>query len=184
MKKHWKYLSYVVRHKWFVFEACRKLRVPLWQALIHDWSKFLPSEWFPYVNFFNGNYPKWASISSGQKFDGYPYTLTSDYWSERFDRAWLHHQHLNPHHWQHWVLREDSGASKLLEMPDKFICEMVADWIGAGRAITGKYEAFSWYQSNKEKIQLHPDTRTKVEQLLAEWDESRQRQIRVLGYYP
>ena len=31
--------------------------VPLWQAIIHDWTKFLPCEWFPYVQRFYGAAP-------------------------------------------------------------------------------------------------------------------------------
>jgi hypothetical protein len=83
-----------------------------------------------------------------------------------FDRAWLHHQHRNPHHWQHWVLREDSGATKILAMPPHFVREMVADWMGAGRAITGKWDLPIWYAKNREKIQLHAASREIAENLI------------------
>jgi len=56
---------------------------------------------------------------------------------------------------QHWVLREDDGKTKYLEMPDNFAREMVADWCGAGRAITGKWEVWKWYEKNRERIMLH-----------------------------
>lgn len=68
-------------------------------------------------------------------------------------------------------------------MPEKYVREMVADWIGAGRAITGKYEAHSWYQQNKEKIQLHPQTKDLAEKILNKWEDCRQRMIRVTGHY-
>ncbi len=55
MNKHWQYLKYVVRHKWFVLGAGRKLGVPLHRLILHDWTKFLPREWFPYVNEFYGD---------------------------------------------------------------------------------------------------------------------------------
>jgi hypothetical protein len=45
MQPHLRYLAYVLRHKWHVLIACRGLHVPLWQAIIHDWTKFLPCEW-------------------------------------------------------------------------------------------------------------------------------------------
>lgn len=51
-------------------------------------------------------------------------------------------------------------------MPEKYGREMVADWMGAGRGITGKWEADKWYEHNKLNIQLHPDTRVRVEALL------------------
>lgn len=110
--KHLKYLRYVLRHKWFVFIACYHCDVSLWRALIHDWSKFLPCEWFAYVNTFYGEHPKWGEVSSGQKFAGYPYELTSDYWKPKFDKAWNHHQKFNKHHWQYW-LRVDSDIGKM-----------------------------------------------------------------------
>jgi hypothetical protein len=84
-----------------------------------------------------------------------------------FDRAWLHHQHANPHHWQHWVLREDGGAIKVLPMPYLLVCEMVADWAGAGRAITGRWEVAEWYVKNRDKMQMHPNTRLHVEGIIA-----------------
>lgn len=152
MSQHLKYAKYLFRHKWFVFIAGRKTGAPLWRLIIHDWSKFLPCEWFPYARYFYGEKPQTENKQEWRKIN--------------FDRAWLHHQHANPHHWQHWVLREDSGETKLLPMPDRLIREMVADWMGAGRAITGKWEAGAWYQRNKEKIQLESATREKVESIL------------------
>ena len=40
MLPHLRYLSYVLRHKWYVLWAGLWLGVPLWRLLIHDWSKF------------------------------------------------------------------------------------------------------------------------------------------------
>ena len=36
---------------------------------------------------------------------------------------------------------------------------MVADWMGAGRAITGKWDVAGWYADNWRKIHLRPETR-------------------------
>lgn len=52
MKRHLKYLSYVLRHKWFVFLAACKLGIP-WLGIIHDLSKFRLSEWLPYARHFH-----------------------------------------------------------------------------------------------------------------------------------
>lgn len=146
MNAHLRYLSYVIRHKWFVLVAGLRTGAPLWRLLIHDWSKFLPSEWGPYVRWFYGPEPAVVKAAA-------------------FDRAWLHHQHANPHHWQHWILREHDGGTKTLAMPEHFAREMVADWMGAGRAITGRWEVAEWYAKNREKI-LHPSTRALVRRLL------------------
>ena len=147
MRAHGRYASYVVRHKWFVLVAGLRVRAPLWRLLIHDWSKLLPCEWGPYVRSFYGPQPRTDEVKAA------------------FDAAWLHHQHANPHHWQHWVLREDNGDTKILRMPEKLVREMVADWMGAGRAITGRWDVVGWYAQNRSKILLHDDTRARVDAL-------------------
>jgi hypothetical protein len=160
MITHLRYLRYVVLHKWYVFVACCRLGIP-WLGLIHDWSKLLPSEWFPYAAHFYGDYPEWAKMSAGKK--SVYFGPTKESVAQNFDFAWLYHQHRNPHHWQFWVLREDDGGAKVLPMLDKYRREMLADWRGAGRAITGKDNTADWYVKNKHKMYLHPDTRAWIE---------------------
>ena len=47
-----KYLWYLIKHKWYVGKFCLEYGL-YWKAIIHDWSKFLPSEFIPYArNFF------------------------------------------------------------------------------------------------------------------------------------
>jgi hypothetical protein len=137
MTKHWKYLRHVLRHKWFVFIESRRLGLGFCQSLIHDWQKFLPCEWIPYTESFYGKY----------KYRDRPPELVA-----AFDRAWLHHIHKGPHHWQYWLLHEDNGNLKRLEIPLKYEKEMLADWIGAGLAITGKRDIEDWYLRNRTKI--------------------------------
>lgn len=136
-----KYVSYIVRHKWFVFVECCRLGV-FWRGLIHDLSKLRPDEWLPYQRYFYG-----------ENLVG---TL------DEFNRAWLLHQHRNPHHWQYWILREDDGGTFAMEMPDAYRREMLADWCGAGRAL-GKPDTRAWYLANRDRIVLHANTRTWVE---------------------
>lgn len=166
---HVRYLCYLLRHKWFVFAAGLQTGAPLWRLIVHDWSKFTPAEWGPYVAYFYG--PElFAVYGDARHYPGAMGPLEVERKKaerqDAFDRAWLHHQHWNPHHWQHWILREDSGDQKLLEMPEHFIREMVADWMGAGRAITGQWDARDWYLKNRAVIELAPATRALTEQLL------------------
>jgi hypothetical protein len=148
---HWRYMTYVAKHKFFVLLACLRLRVPLHQAILHDWSKFLPDEWKPYANYFYGR----GSVERQQPREA----------KLAFDRAWLKHQHRSPHHYQWHILRNDDGSTVPLPMPERFAREMVADWMGAGRAL-GKPDTAGWYRHNRERIVLHPDTRAFVEGLL------------------
>lgn len=146
--KYLKYLKYLLKHKYFVFiECCRNGIV--WRGLTHDLSKFLPSEFIPYANYFYGDMYKWA---------------------DRFDHAWNMHQKRNKHHWQFWLLKCDSGEIKTLEMKPIYMVEMLCDWIGCGKAL-GKtstkndryFETKNWYKVNKDKIILHPNNRRWIE---------------------
>jgi len=104
MSKHWKYLVYLLRHKWWVILYGRKLCVPFGRLLAHDLSKFLPDEWFPYANYFYG---------SGDS---------------RFQQAWKKHLVRNNHHWDFWANQQYG-----LPMPDVVIREMIADWMSVGK---------------------------------------------------
>lgn len=143
-----RYFWSVVRHKWFVFVEAVRLGIP-WLGIMHDLSKFLPSEWFPYARYFYGRQRESSK--------------------EQFDLAWLHHQHRNKHHWQRWLLTLDSARSdgKLiaLPMPDRYRREMLADWRGAGRAY-GNPDTAAWYLEAKQNVHLHPETREWIEEQL------------------
>lgn len=165
MIAHFRYLSYVLRHKWFVLIAGLKTGAPLWRLLIHDWSKLTPAEWGPYVRKFYGKVESDEARRRSIRIVNAEFGHTQAEIDAAFDRAWLHHQHASPHHWQHWLLREDDGGTKTLPMPEHFAREMVADWAGAGRAITGRWEVGKWYAENAHKQVMHPDTRLLVTRL-------------------
>lgn len=152
--RHLQYAKYLIRHKWFVLVAGVKIGVPLWRLVVHDWSKFLPSEWLPYANYYYGGTPPDQSAKV------------------HFDVAWLLHQNRQPHHWQFWVLIQDSGEVSALEIPVVFLREMVADWAGAGRAINGSWDILDWWNSNADKMQLHPETEVCVHGFVGALDEA------------
>lgn len=155
MRDHLAYLSYVLRHKWYVIKAAKKVDLPLWRAILHDWTKFLPSEWFPYVkNFYR---------SDGSRR---PKSEVTTWIKVPFDESWNAHQKRNKHHWQYWILTQDSGETEYMPIPHMYIREMVADWVGAGLAISGKGNASAWYIKNKDKIELNSNSRAAVEALL------------------
>jgi hypothetical protein len=158
MKAHLAYLKNLLIHKYWVFVAGRMLGVSLRQLVIHDWSKFTPAEWRPYVrNFYNPDGTKRRGVET-----------------QEFQLAWLHHLHWNPHHHQHWVLQNDSGEINELPMPEKYVSEMVADWAGAGRAYGGSWyaengelELRSWLAKSRQKMRLHPDTASRMLHLVS-----------------
>jgi len=152
--KYLKYLSYVIRHKWYVMIECFKVNL-WWQGIIHDLSKLLPSEFFPYANYFYWN--------NNQKRDETGYYKPTDTGDKAFDFAWLLHQKRNKHHWQWWILPEDEGGIRILDMPLKYREEMLCDWRGAGRAQGYGDNTKDWYEKNKNRMLLNNKTRDYIE---------------------
>lgn len=142
-----KYLWYVLRHKYYVFIAGRRLGVGYWQLLVHDLSKFSRAEWKPYVdNFFREK-------------------------RNSFKQAVIHHYRNNPHHWQYWSYSRDVRTSLPLdytpEIPVIYVKEMVADWLSAGKVQTGSWNINEWYYKNENKRQLNTETKNLVHSLIA-----------------
>ena len=134
------YLFQVIRHKWFVLLAGIRIGgFPIWRLLIHDWSKFLPSEYSVYKKRFT----------------------SKEYTEEEWEKAWLHHIHFNPHHHEHWMIK-----GQAIRMPDVFVKEMVIDWHGAGRGYQGSWDIQPWIDANYQKIVLHPESLEKLKSAL------------------
>lgn len=130
-----RYLIYILCHKWWVAVAMHRVGGSIRLAVLHDWSKFLPGEFFAYRRRFYG--------------DG----------GGDFASAWKSHYRRNKHHWEFWGGRQ---------IPEQYALEMLADWMGAGRAIAGKWEYAEWYKNNRDKMNIHPATRAFVENRLRE----------------
>ena len=121
----------------------------------HDTSKTNPVEYDAYDAYFYG--------PDGIKSDSGPTEAVK----RDFDKAWLRHIHLNPHHWQHWVLVEDDNSEpKPIEMPDRYILEMICDWWSFSWRTENLYEVFNWWNDHTDKIIFAEETRRKVEELL------------------
>lgn len=113
----------------------------------HDKSKDDPEEYDAYDAYFYGKQRSQKIIDD-------------------FNRAWLRHIHLNPHHWQHWVLIHDDEPEEVLPMPMEYIIEMICDWWSFSWK-TGKLtEIFDWYEKHKD-MKLNPETRKTVEDIFA-----------------
>ena len=124
---------------------------PGWSIEYHDESKYSGEEYAAYDAYFYG----------GNK----SYKVVQD-----FNKAWLHHIHENPHHWQHWLLFEDdpdrNGSYICIEMPREYVLEMISDWWSFSWKKGDLYEIFNWYEDHKGIMQLHKNTRKLVEEIL------------------
>ena len=151
------YFWATVWHKWFVLLASFKVGLPLWRALVHDLSKFTRAE-----------LPHYNRQICGDKDD-----------PRGFAMALLHHWNNNPHHYQYWIDRPDhsghyrkifeqSGIVKngCFEMPSSSVREMIADWLGKGKSLTGSWDMTEWIFTNLPKMRLHPDTRKAIMEIL------------------
>ena len=155
--KHVRYFWYVTKHRWFVFVACWQLGIP-WLGLIHDWSKFTREEWGPYAEYFYGKNGRSNRSVSKDRHPGDR--------DPAFDEAWRQHYTRNKHHPQFWLSGVDPDGGVPTPMPEKYVREMVADWTGAGRAIQGRKDWRPWYLYNRDRLNLHPDTKALVESWL------------------
>lgn len=123
----------------------------MWNASDHDKSKYDDEEYDAYDRYFYG----------GNR----SYQVVQD-----FNKAWLHHIHHNPHHWQYWVLIEDDPEEENtfipLEMPIVYILEMIADWWAFSWKNGKLDEIFVWYADHENRIVFHKNTRRIVEDIL------------------
>lgn len=98
-------------------------------------------------------------------YDAYFYGRNKSYKVvQNFNKAWLHHIHNNPHHWQHWVLINDdpNEGEIILDMPDVYIIEMICDWWSFSWKKGDLWEMFGWYDDRSNYIKLSKNTRKKV----------------------
>lgn len=145
-----KYAQYLHRHIRYVRIVGRRIGVPSLQLAMHDASKWRPDEFFPYAHkFYGSQHVTDAEVRIREL---------------RFQHALLRHYHRNPHHWNHYVLLT-GGSISALQMPRRYVLEMLADWAGAGLA-QGSTNMHDWYDTNREKLVLHPHTASLIEYLL------------------
>ncbi len=144
-----KHTELVLKHKWYVFIYCTKLGMPI-RGLMHDMSKFSPTEFLESVKYYNGNI---SPLEVSRKINGY-------------SKAWLHHKGRNKHHSEYWV---DIAAPEITPIiPYKYVAEMICDKLSASRVYCGK----NWSNSseieywNKAKLKLQINKH--VEEMLTE----------------
>ena len=108
----------VIRHRHAVFVHCCKCGIP-WRGLVHDLSKFSPTELFESVKYYTGHR---SPIGVCRRETG-------------MSLAWLHHKGRNKHHIEYWL---DGDCEVQPLMPYKYAVECVCDKLAATKTYLGK----------------------------------------------
>lgn len=114
----WGHFCTITRHKLLVMRYC--FRVGLYrQGLLHDLSKYGPTEFWVGARYFQG----YRSPNAAERIH------------KGYSEAWLHHKGRNKHHFEYWVdLDSRSGnACAGMPMPTRYVVEMFCDRIAASR---------------------------------------------------
>ena len=154
--KAWKHFKTITRHKIQVMKGCFKVGLYK-QGLMHDLSKYSPSEFWVGVKYYQGNR---SPNNAEREAIGY-------------SSAWLHHKGRNKHHYEYWIdysTKEIPGGMAPAPMPVKYVVEMLMDRIAACKIYNGSSytpkDPLVYYQKGKEKAPIHEDTKELLEKLL------------------
>ena len=136
---HWKKVR---THRKWVRKYAFELGIP-WQGLVHDLSKYSPTEFFESVKYYQGTR---SPIDAAKEDKGY-------------STAWFHHRGRNKHHHEYWIDNFDKGMTFNI-MPYKYFVELVCDYLAAGRAYMGENFSYAkeleWWKSKRGTIAMHP----------------------------
>lgn len=130
------HLHLINKHRWTVFKLSIKAGIPF-RGLIHDLSKYTPTEFWESVKYYNGSH---SPIPEARKIQGY-------------SKAWLHHKGRNKHHSEYWYDSQAKEPSPVI--PYKYVVEMICDKLAAGLVYNGKNWTKStqkeYWERNKDK---------------------------------
>ena len=153
MNKFFGHLKTVMRHRRKVIYHCFKVGIPI-RGLLHDLSKYSPTEFFPGVKYFTGT----RSPNEGERTE-YGYSA-----------AWMHHKGINRHHFEYWT--DYNPQTKLMspvKMPIIFVKEMFCDRVAASKVYQGKNytdeHPYKYFEPGKARRIIHQET----SDLLEEW---------------
>ena len=152
----WKHFRTITYHKYLVMKGC--FAVGLYrQGLTHDLSKYSPAEFLVGAKYFQGN----RSPNNAEREE------------KGYSSAWLHHKGRNRHHYEYWIdysTENVPGGMAPVEMPPRFVAEMLMDRIAASRVYRGSSytdrDHLDYLLSAKEPPIMHEETRKLLLKLL------------------
>ena len=147
LKKIWGHFRTINHHKNLVMGMCFRLGMYR-QGLLHDLSKYSPTEFIPGCRYFQGN----RSPNNAERE------------ATGLSRAWLHHKGRNKHHLEYWIDYNMGEGSPMIgmKMPDKYVVEMFVDRIAASKNYAkDKYVdsyPYEYYKKGHGHLLIHPDS--------------------------
>lgn len=111
-----KHLKTVHIHRKYVRKACFKMGL-FWQGLTHDLSKYSLTE-LSMCKYYTGK--------------GSPHQVAREVLG--YSPSWIHHYHINKHHFQFWWDEDEEGKIIPMKMPYKYLIESFCDMLGASKA--------------------------------------------------
>ncbi|MDO4453929.1 MAG: DUF5662 family protein [Eubacteriales bacterium] len=145
----------ITAHKLLVMKYC--FRVGLYkQGLLHDLSKYTPTEFFVGCKYYQGD----RSPNNAEREE------------KGYSAAWMHHKGRNKHHFEYWndYTLEKGKITAPVEMPRKYVAEMLMDRIAASRIYEKErytnHSPLQYFQRGKANYQIHPKTMRELEGLL------------------
>ena len=151
------HLHTVNAHRRLVRKYCFKLGIYR-QGLMHDLSKYSPSEFIPGVKYYQDGH---RSPNNAQRED------------EGVSKAWLHHKGRNKHHFEYWIDYDVDGSRTVLagmKMPVKYVAEMFCDRIAASRIYNKEKnkdsDPLDYYIKGLGHYIMHPETDALLHKLL------------------
>lgn len=166
------YDKYLKEHIDNVQKAWNELK-PLLQYLPVEITSFIHNSLIEYM--IKHHDESKYEVGEYNPYDDYFYTEKTDENREEINKAfayaWNTHQKMNTHHWQYWVLLNDDGTTKVLDMEIHSILEMFCDWWSFSWKQNNPREILDFYKYNRDKMQLSEYTQNIVEKLLSIVDE-------------
>ncbi len=148
------HLSTVIRHKNKVFWHCLKVGIPM-RGLLHDLSKFSPTEFIPGVKFYQGTR---SPNEAERRAFGH-------------STAWMHHKGRNRHHFEYWSdYNPETKMISPVKMPLKYVKEMFCDRVAASKIYQKENykqsHPLEYFAGGKVRRSIHPETSDLLESWL------------------
>lgn len=141
----------ITTHKLLVMKYCFKLGLYR-QGLLHDMSKYTPSEFLRGVKYYQGTQ---SPNNAERKVKGY-------------SEAWLHHKGRNKHHFEYWIDYSGNPEAplKCAPMPTNYFLEMFCDRLAASRIYNKDNYTddmpYNYFKDSKEKKLINPEDKKRL----------------------